>query len=72
MPLTDAELELEWIRQLSRDRQKRFRVDKKDLKFYIDNELYNEIKEYCSTTNTSIRQLILNAVREYMNNHPVS
>ncbi len=62
MPFKDAELELDRIRQLNRNRQKRFRVDKKNLKFYIDNELYNEIKEYCSAANTSIRQLMLNAV----------
>ena len=71
MPLTDAELELERIRQLNRDRQKRFRSNKKDLKLVIDNDLHDEIKEYCSKANTSIRQLMLNAVREYMDNHPV-
>lgn len=71
MPFKDTELELERIRQLSRDRQKRFRENKKDLKFYIDHELYDEIKEYCLKADTSIRQLMLNAVREYMKAHPV-
>lgn len=54
MPFKDTELELERIRQLSRDRRKRFRANKKDLKIYIDNDLHDEFKgqHINSTVNT--------------------